>query len=276
MGSGAIALSSRDTDSGASADRDEAISQAVVRGAAVGRPVRGLRRPPPRGGRDAGRPAGGLPPRWQLPRHRPGDDAGTTRRPGRREGATGTGDTRAPMYVDIVVDGLNIVGSTVLGVCTSAPRGSPSSASGSPPRARRCTAVVLLAAFATDRAGGAGRPDDPVVAKQLLRVSAPSVPEGLVSTLAEFPRRVLGAPGGAGRGGRDPRPVPRAHRGWYCSCSGSPYLAGVASGTASGARTSASASRTSGWPSAAARASGGSLGGAADVDARGRGSVGAE
>jgi putative MATE family efflux protein len=194
MGSGAIALSSQDTGSGATANRDEAISQALVVGAVVGVPFAVL-------GVSFGRPAIAL-------LGAPAEVARVGGRylaivlataPARHVGLIaarslqGTGDTRTPMYVNIVANGLNIAGSVILGLgLFGAPRLAVVGVGISTATANVFTATMLLVALATDWAdANLTRPRDLVITSQLLRVSAPSVAEGLASTLAEFPLNAI-------------------------------------------------------------------------------------
>ncbi|MFQ3319421.1 MAG: MATE family multidrug resistance protein [Natronomonas sp.] len=194
MGSGAIALSSQDTGSRATANRNEAISQALVLGALIGVPfaVFGVLL-----GEEAiallGAPA-------EVARL-----GGTylaivlVTAPARHvaliaaRALQGTGDTRTPMYVNIVANGLNIAGSFTLGLgLLGAPRLSIVGVGIATAGANVFTALVLVGALATGWAdAGLARPTDLVITKQLVQVSAPSVAEGLVSTLAEFPLNAI-------------------------------------------------------------------------------------
>jgi Na+-driven multidrug efflux pump len=101
------------------------------------------------------------------------------------------------MYVNVVANLLNIVGSVVLGLGLLGTAGlelfgvAVTGVVGvgiATSAANVLTAVALLVALQTDWTGASlVRPTDPIVAKQLVVVSAPSVAEGLASTLAEFP-----------------------------------------------------------------------------------------
>ncbi|SEO53360.1 putative efflux protein, MATE family [Halogranum amylolyticum] len=197
-GGGAIALSSQDTGSGADANRDQAVSIAILLGALLGVPfvAFGLLF-----GRDAiallGAPTavadvGGL----YL-----GVVFATA--PARQvalvaaRSLQGTGDTETPMYVNVVANLLNIVGSVVLGLGLLGTAGvelfgvAVTGVVGvgvATAVANVVTALALLAALRSEWTDASlVRPTDPVVAKQLVLVSAPSVAEGLASTLAEFP-----------------------------------------------------------------------------------------
>jgi MATE family multidrug resistance protein len=194
MGAGAISLSSQDTGSGADANRDEAISQALVVGAVVGVPFAAF-------GVGFGEAAIGL--------------LGAPTEVARVGGAylavvlataparhvaliaaralQGTGDTRTPMYVNVAANGLNIAGSVTLGFgLLGAPALSVVGVGIATAAANVFTAVALVAALAGSWADAdLVWPTDLVITKQLLRVSAPSVAEGLVSTLAEFPLNAI-------------------------------------------------------------------------------------
>jgi len=194
MGSGAIALSSQDTGSGATANRDEAISQALVVGALVGVPFAAL-------GVTFGEPAIAL-------LGAPQEVASVGGRylaivlataPARHvaliaaRSLQGTGDTRTPMYVNIVANGLNVAGSVTLGLgLFSAPRLSVVGVGLATAAANVFTATMLVVALLTDWADASlARPRSLVITRQLLRVSSPSVAEGLASTLAEFPLNAI-------------------------------------------------------------------------------------
>lgn len=194
VGSGAIALSSQDTGSGAVANRDEAISQALVLGAIVGIPfaIFGVLL-----GEEAIALLGAPQEVSRLGGVYLAIVLGTA--PARHVGLIaaralqGTGDTRTPMYVNIVANGLNIAGSIVLGLgYLGAPRLSIVGVGIATAGANVFTALVLLGALASSWAdAGLTVPRDLVITRQLARVSAPSVAEGLVSTLAEFPLNAI-------------------------------------------------------------------------------------
>ena len=194
MGSGAIALSSQDTGSGATANRDEAISQALVVGALVGVPFAAL-------GVTFGEPAIallGAPPEVASVGGQYLAIVLATA-PARHvaliaaRSLQGTGDTRTPMYVNIVANGLNIAGSVTLGLgLFGAPRLSVVGVGLATAAANVFTATMLVVALLTDWADASlARPQSLVITRQLLRVSAPSVAEGLASTLAEFPLNAI-------------------------------------------------------------------------------------
>lgn len=190
MGSGAIALSSQDTGSGATGNRNEAISQALVVGALVGVPFALLG---VRFGESAIALLGASPEVARVGGRYLAIVFATA--PARHVGLIaarslqGTGDTRTPMYVNIVANGLNIAGSLTLGLgLFGAPRLAVVGVGIATAAANVFTALVLVGALATGWADAdLTRPRDPVITRQLLRVSAPSVAEGLTSTLLEFP-----------------------------------------------------------------------------------------
>ncbi|WP_178918235.1 MATE family efflux transporter [Natronomonas gomsonensis] len=194
MGSGAIALSSQDTGSGATANRDEAITQALGLGLLVGVPfavggvLYGEAAIALLGAPDEVARLGGQYLAIVLATAPARHVALIAAR-----SLQGTGDTRTPMYVNIVANGLNILGSLTLGLgLFGAPRLSIVGVGIATAGANLFTAGVLVVALATDWAdANLTRPTDVVVTKQLLRVSAPSVAEGLVSTLAEFPLNAI-------------------------------------------------------------------------------------
>jgi MATE family multidrug resistance protein len=190
LGAGAIALSSQDTGREAGADRDEAVTQALVVGTLVGLPFVAF-------GLLFGRQAIallGAPP--EVARM-----GGTylavvfATAPARHvalvgaRALQGTGDTRTPMYVNVVANALNVAGSLILGLgLFGAPRLSIVGVGLATAAGNVLTATAFLAALATDwTEAGFVRPSNPVVARQLVAVSLPRIGEGLLSTLAEFP-----------------------------------------------------------------------------------------
>ena len=189
-GGGAIALSSQDTGTGAEANRSEAISGALLLGALAGVPfalfgllfaeeaIALLGAP-----REVAR-LGGLYLAIVF-----------VTAPARHVGLIGaralqgTGDTRTPMYVNLTGNSLNVVLSATLGLgLLSAPRLDVVGVGVATAVANVFIALALLAALASPLTdAGLTVPTDPVIARQLAVVSAPSIAEGLVSTLAEFP-----------------------------------------------------------------------------------------
>jgi len=110
----------------------------------------------------------------------------------------GTGDTRTPMYVNVASNGLNIVGSVVLGLGVGpVPRYGILGVGAATAFGNVFTAAVIVAAMAYDRTEASlVRPVDPTIGKQLVVVSAPRVAEGMVATAVEFPFNSLLLAGG--------------------------------------------------------------------------------
>ena len=190
LGGGAIALSSQDTGADALANRDEAVTWAILVGILAGLPIAA-----------AGLLAGG-------PAIAVLGATGETLRlgatylaiifvtaPARHvaligaRSLQGTGDTRTPMYINVVANGLNIAGSAVFGLgLFGAPRLGVVGVGLATAVGNTVTAVALLAALWTDWSeANLVVPRDPVIARQLLRVSAPRVLEGIGATIAAFP-----------------------------------------------------------------------------------------
>jgi putative MATE family efflux protein len=208
LGGGAIALSSQDTgaaeDEGsaaaaaaadrAAANRDEAVTQAVLLGALAGIPFAAF-------GLAFGREAIAL--------------LGAAPEVARQGGlylaiifATspfrhvaliaarslqGTGDTRTPMAVNVAANVLNISGSLVLGLgLLGAPRLAVAGVGLATAAGNVFSASALSLAIAGNRVAASFTwPSDLVIARQLVTVSAPRVAEGLVATAAEFPFNAL-------------------------------------------------------------------------------------
>ena len=192
LGGGAIALSSQDTGAAADANRDEAITQALVMGIALGVPFVAV-------GALFGEEMIAL----------LGADPDTARLGGRylavifataparhvaliaARSLQGTGDTRTPMYVNVAANALNIAGSVALGLGVPAlgtPRLGVVGVGLATAAANVFTASLLLIALATSWAGAdLVRPRDPVIGRQLLRVAVPRTLEGFAATAAEFP-----------------------------------------------------------------------------------------
>ncbi|WP_435365028.1 MATE family efflux transporter [Haloarchaeobius sp. DYHT-AS-18] len=194
LGGGAIALSSQDTGAGAQANRDEAVTQAILLGLVAGIPFVAF------GflfGREAISLLGASDSVAQL--------GGTylaivfTTAPARQvsliaaRSLQGTGDTRTPMYVNIVSNGLNIVGSVVLGLgLLGFQRYEIVGVGLATAFSNVFTAVVLCTIMSLGgTSAGFARPSNPIIARQLVVVSAPRVVEGFADTLAEFPFNAL-------------------------------------------------------------------------------------
>jgi putative MATE family efflux protein len=194
LGSGAIALSSQDTGAGATRSRDEVVTQALAIGVLAGLPFVAV-------GLLLGEAAiaafGAGPTVIRLGATYLAIVFATA--PARHvalvaaRALQGTGDTRTPMYVNVVANSLNIAGSAVLGLgLFGAPRLEVVGVGIATAAANVVTAGLLVAAIAGSRtAAGFVRPRDPTIARQLLRVAAPRVAEGLGSELAEFPFNAL-------------------------------------------------------------------------------------
>ncbi|MCT9094555.1 MATE family efflux transporter [Haloarchaeobius sp. HME9146] len=194
LGGGAIALSSQDTGAGAQANRDEAVTQAILLGLVAGIPFVAF------GflfGREAISLLGASDSVAQL--------GGTylaivfATAPARQvsliaaRSLQGTGDTRTPMYVNIVSNGLNIVGSVVLGLgLLGFQRYEIVGVGLATAFSNVFTAVVLCAImWVGGTSAGFALPSNPIIARQLVVVSAPRVVEGFADTLAEFPFNAL-------------------------------------------------------------------------------------
>ena len=190
LGGGAIALSSQDTGATATANRDEAITQAVAMGLLLGLPfvvVGALF------GEEVIRLLGADPDTARLGgRYLAVVFATAPARHVALIGARslqGTGDTRTPMYVNVVANGLNIAGSVGFGLGVGPlPRLGVVGVGAATAAANVFTASTLLLALATSWADAdLVRPRDPVIARQLVRVATPRVLEGFAAALAEFP-----------------------------------------------------------------------------------------
>ncbi|MFC7072735.1 MATE family efflux transporter [Halovenus rubra] len=200
LGAGAIALSSQDTGSDATANRDEAITQALLLGFLTGIPfvLFGLL---------FGEQAIAVLGIW-ADKSEVADVAqlgGTylalifATAPARHvaligaRALQGTGDTRTPMYVNLLSNGFNIVFSLILGLgLLGAPRLEIVGVGVATALGNVFTATAFVFAIATDWAeANFVYPRQLVVAKQLLVVSAPKVVEGMVATIIEFPFNAL-------------------------------------------------------------------------------------
>ncbi|MEF8779417.1 MAG: MATE family efflux transporter [Haloferacaceae archaeon] len=194
LGSGAIALSSQDTGAGATDRRDEVVTQALLLGFVAGLPFVVF-------GYVFGEFAIGV--------------FGASNRvialgsaylaivfataPARHvalvgaRSLQGTGDTRTPMYVNVIANSANIAGSAVLGLgLFGFPRLEIVGVGIATAGANVLTALLLSAAiYGTRTPTGFARPRDPTIAKQLLQVGAPRMAEGIGSELAEFPFNAL-------------------------------------------------------------------------------------
>ncbi|SEH14444.1 putative efflux protein, MATE family [Natronorubrum sediminis] len=190
VGDGAIALSSQDTGSGQTANRDEAVTQALLLGILAGIPFAlfGL--------------VGSY---WAIDVLGAGSE--TVRLGGQylaiifltapafhvtmiaARAIQGTGDTRTPMYINAVANALNIgltVGLafglgpfpelSIVGIAVATAIGDVLAA---------LTFLAVIYSSWSDL--GFVRPSQPVIMKQLLVISSPRIAEGITELIAEFP-----------------------------------------------------------------------------------------
>lgn len=196
LGAGAIALSSQDTGRGANKTRDEAITQALLIGTIAGIPFALF-------GVFLGEEAIAILGIW-ADQSQMAEVAALgglylaiifLTAPARHvaligaRALQGTGDTRTPMYINVVSNSLNILLSVVLGLgLFGAPRLEIVGVGIATAIGNVLTAVALIAAFVSGWTDASLRmPSQLVIAKQLVVVSAPKVLEGLVATVIEFP-----------------------------------------------------------------------------------------
>lgn len=193
LGGGAIALSSQDTGGGATADRDEAITQALLLGTILGLPIVVF-------GLFFGE--------WAI--EVLGADPETVAlgsvylaiilvsAPMRIVGIIGakslqgTGDTQTPMYINITSYLVNIAGSVMLGLGILAPKLGIVGVGIGTALGNTVTAVGVLAAiYSPSTEAGFERPENSIITKQLIVVSAPRIAEGFITTLVYFPFNAL-------------------------------------------------------------------------------------
>jgi Na+-driven multidrug efflux pump len=200
LGGGAIALSSQDTGADATANRDEAVIQAILIGALAGIPFVFF-------GVFLGEAAidvfGRLVGRQTPPEVVALGSAYLAivfaTAPARHvalvgaRSLQGTGDTRTPMYVNVLANSVNIVGSAVFGLgLFGLPRLEIVGVGLATASANVLTAALLCAAiWGSHTEADFARPRDLTITRQLLRVSAPRVAEGFGSEAAEFPFNAL-------------------------------------------------------------------------------------
>jgi MATE family multidrug resistance protein len=200
LGAGAIALSSQDTGRGATETRDEAITQAILLGALAGIPFVVF-------GFVLGEQAIAVLGIWAEPDQMAAvaDLGGTylaiifATAPARHvalvgaRALQGTGDTRTPMYVNLVSNGLNIALSLALGLgLLGLPRLEIVGVGLATAFGNLFTATAFLVAIGTGwTEANFVWPRTLVVAKQLLVVSAPKITEGMIATVVEFPFNAL-------------------------------------------------------------------------------------
>ena len=194
LGSGAIALSSQDTGAGATDRRDEVVTQALLLGVLAGVPFvafgyfLGEFAIQIFGASDRVVALGSV----YLAIIFATAPARHVALVGARA-LQGTGDTRTPMYVNVVANSLNIAGSVVLGLgLFGFPRLEVVGVGIATATANVVTATLLCAAiYTTWTPANFARPRDLTLAKQLLQVGAPRMAEGFGSELAEFPFNAL-------------------------------------------------------------------------------------
>ena len=196
LGAGAIALSSQDTGSGATTNRDEAVTQALLIGFLTGIPFVLF-------GLVLGEQAIAILGIW-AEEDQMAEVAALggvylaiifATAPARHvalvgaRALQGTGDTRTPMYVNLVSNGLNITLSLVLGLgLFGAPRLEIVGVGLATAFGNVFTATAFVLAIATGWTEASFVwPRRLVIGKQLLVVSAPKVAEGMVATVIEFP-----------------------------------------------------------------------------------------
>lgn len=194
LGGAAISLSSQDTGAGATANRDEAVTQALILGALIGVPLAGA-------GVAFGSLAidvlGAAPEVIEL--------GGTylavilVASPARHvaiigvRALQGTGDTRTPMMINIGANVINIGCSVVLGLGLGpSPRLGIFGVGLATAIANTFTAGCILAAMSTSLVGlSFARPGDPTITRQLIVIGTPQFAEGMSATLASFPFNAL-------------------------------------------------------------------------------------
>jgi len=190
VGDGAIALSSQDTGSGATANRDEAVSTALTLGLLAGIPfaVFGL-----------------LFDQAAISVLGAEQDVvliGASylaiillSSPARHvtliaaRSIQGTGDTRTPMYVNLGGNTLNIALTVGLAFgLAGLPEYGVVGIAAATAIADTLTAGAFLLVLSTDRSPiTLVRPSDPIIGKQLVLISAPRIAEGLSEVVAQFP-----------------------------------------------------------------------------------------
>ena len=194
LGGGAIALSSQDTGADATANRDEAVTQALLMGILAGIPFILF-------GYFLGYQAIAI---LGAP-HEVAEMGGTylaiifATAPARHialigaRSLQGTGDTRTPMYINAISNAFNIVGSVLLGLgLLGAPRLGIVGVGLATAFGNVFTAGALLLAMHRDWTSASfAWPSNLAISKQLLAISTPRVGEGLVATIAEFPFNAL-------------------------------------------------------------------------------------
>ncbi|WP_121821663.1 MATE family efflux transporter [Halostella salina] len=190
LGSGVIALSSQDTGSGADANRDEAVTQAVLLGALAGLPFAAF---------------GLLLGDWAIDVLGAGSEVVSmggvylaiilATSPARHvalvaaRSIQGTGDTRTPMYVNGFSNALNVAGTLVLGLGLGpAPQLQIVGVGLATAFGNVFTAgVLLLAMWRPWTLANLVRPRDWTITRQLLAISLPRILEGVATFVMDFP-----------------------------------------------------------------------------------------
>lgn len=190
IGGGAIALSSQDTGSDATENRDEAITQALLLGIVFGIPFAVF-------GITFGDVAISM---LGAPKNVVKMGAtylaiifATT--PARHLTLVGTrslqgiGDARTPMYINVASNALNITGTVALGLGLAFfPKLEIIGVGIATAVGNLFSATVMVAAIWSSRTPiGFTRPTDFTITRQLLSVSAPRIAEAAVVTITEFP-----------------------------------------------------------------------------------------
>ncbi|MEF8786643.1 MAG: MATE family efflux transporter [Haloarculaceae archaeon] len=194
LGGGVITLSSQDTGAGATTQRDEAVTQALLLGFLVGIPfvffglllgdfaiaVFGASE------EVVGLGSIYLAIVFATAPIRHVNIVGA-------RALQGTGDTKTPMYINVLANVLNITGSVTLGLgLFGLPRLEIIGVALATASANLVTASFLVAAiYGTWTETNFLRPRDLTIAKQLVQVSAPRVAEGIATELAAFPFNAL-------------------------------------------------------------------------------------
>ncbi|RDI71466.1 MATE family efflux transporter [Halopelagius longus] len=194
LGGAAIALSSQDTGSGAEANRDEAVTQGLLIAFLTGVPFVAF---------------GVLFSEWAVGLFPASDEAvrlgGTylavvfATAPARHVALVGAralqglGDTRTPMYVNVLANGVNVALSLGLGFGVAVlPAWGVFGVGLATSAANVLSAALLVAAiYRPDSPVAFARPTDRTVAVQLVRVAVPRAAEGFATELAEFPFNAL-------------------------------------------------------------------------------------
>lgn len=190
FGGGAIALSSQDTGSGAIANRNEAITQALLLGVVFGIPFTlfGITFSDVAisilGASDEVVEMGGT----YLAIILATTPARHVALIGTRS-LQGTGDTRTPMYINVASNVLNIAGTVALGLGLGLfPKLEIVGVGIATAIANLFTATVMLAVIWSTRTSvDFARPSEFTITRQLLTVSVPRITEAAVTTVTEFP-----------------------------------------------------------------------------------------